>query len=98
MIWGVLTLYFLGLTAFGFVAFFMSSTLATKSGINNPETFKILAYISWSVDAISLFIFLCTFKKLRIAVTVIKAAADFTAKNCYVVMVPIFMFAFAVSF
>ena len=98
LIWGVLTLYFLGLTAFGFVAFFMSDTLATQSGINNPQTFKILAYVSWGIVGISLFIFLCTFKKLRIAVTVIKAAADFTAKNCYVIIVPVFLFCCAVNY
>lgn len=53
--------------------------------------------MSWGVVGISLIVFLCTFKKLRIAVTVIKAAADFTKKNCYVVLVPVIMFFLAVT-
>ena len=36
LVWGVLTLYFLGLIVFGFVAYFMANKLATESGINNP--------------------------------------------------------------
>lgn len=96
LIWTLLTFFFIGLTAFGFVSFFMSSQLATKSGINNPQTFKIIAYVSWAVVAISFVVFLCTFKKLRIAITVIKAAADFTTKNCYIIVVPVLIFLFAV--
>ena len=45
----------------------------------------------------SLIVFLCTFSKLKIAIMVIKAAADFIKTNCYIVVVPILMFVVAVN-
>jgi hypothetical protein len=58
----------------------------------------VLAYFIWAWAGLSFLIFICLFKKVSLAIAVMKAAADFTRQVCEAALVPLVMFATIVGF
>jgi len=44
----------------------------------NPEALEAAAYICWTLAVFSFLAICCSFKKLKVATAIIKAAAEFT--------------------
>lgn len=65
---------------------------------NNHQFLKDLAYFIWAWSGLSFLIFLCFFKKISLAIAVMKAAADFTRQVCESAVVPLVMFVTMVGF
>lgn len=100
LVWSGLVLYISLLITAGFLLFFGGRGDFSNSRFANTSSgwMEALAYTAWSIAAVSLLLLACYFKRIHLAVAVIKAAADFTRDVCEAVLVPIAMFAVMVGF
>ena len=78
IIWFIILLYFVAIIGLGFGFFYISKNQDINPIMVDPQTLQIIAYLCWGIAGISFLIFLCTCSKIKIAIAIIKAAADFT--------------------
>lgn len=106
LIWGSILLYLILLGVVGWL-FFREAQSATDSDTvviankelsNKRDVLLTFAIICWVIDALSLIIILCLFKRIRLAVAIIQTASDFVRDVCEVMLVPLIMFVVAVCF
>jgi hypothetical protein len=92
IIWASIALYFLSLVGFGVASFVI--------GLYQPDPVlsQVVAYICWSVAALSLLLLLCTFKRIRTAAAIIKTAADYAEQRLDSFLVPLLGFFLQLSF
>jgi len=72
------------------------STAGTSSASNDDSTTektiktdKIIAYICWAIAGASIVMVLCLFGRIRLAIAILKAAADYVKETLIVFLVPI---------
>lgn len=63
-------------------------SIPTVSGVTTTQ-YQIFGYVSFSVSAFFLLLLICCCGRIRIAVAVCKAAGQFVAHTCGIVLVPI---------
>lgn len=74
------------------------SGAGTESGLSNADFYKWVAVGLWASLALLLLATVCLFGRIKLAVSVIQAAAEFVSDQTAVVLVPIFMVALNVVF
>ena len=90
---GIITLGVLCLeTAYGNI------DVSGLDNIQNPEILEAIAYISFGFAGICFIVLLCSFRKIKIGIMVLKTTALFTEEECQTLLVPVFMFISIVQF
>lgn len=103
--WGLIILYFIALVAFGALCYLDSTgsdigshyTPSTLKSVS-PSVLKWISYGCWAVAAISALALCIYFKKIQLAVAVLKCASEFVEDVPTVLIVPPFFFLISVGF
>ncbi|CAD8075354.1 unnamed protein product [Paramecium sonneborni] len=99
LVWGVLILYFGLLIIFGFLFYYSGKGDFSNAHFGNSHGWCLaIAIIFWSIAGISLLFLFCFYKRIYLAIAVIKAAADFTRDVWQVVIVPLCIFGVMIGF
>ncbi|CAD8074823.1 unnamed protein product [Paramecium primaurelia] len=99
LVWGVLILYFSLLILFGFLFYYSGKGDFSNAHFGNSYGWCLtIAIIFWSIAGISFLMLGCYYKRIYLAIAVIKAAADFTRDVWQVVIVPLSIFGVMIAF
>ena len=97
----VIILYFGLIIAFGVVCLETAKGNIHIEGLDNlqdPELLETIAIVSFVVAGISFLVLLCSVRKIKIGIRVLKTTAEFTQEECQTILVPIFMFIAIVNY
>jgi hypothetical protein len=87
--WGLIIFYFVAVIGFGVVCYGESSNPNISI---NPEYLSALAYISWGVAGISLLLFCIFYRRIELAIAVLKCSSEFVENVPTTLMIPPFFF------
>jgi solute carrier family 44 protein 1 (choline transporter-like protein)/choline transporter-like protein 2/4/5 len=103
-IWTIILLYLIGLLLFGVICY-QNATGSEIIEVNNSSiagfqqsTQKALAYTSFTIFGISLILLLCLFSRIKLAIAVLKCAAQFVETVPSVLFVPPAFFLLSLGF
>lgn len=92
---GLIVLKYVVLVVFGVVAF-EGAKNNINIDINDPSLLYAIAYICWGIAVLSFLILMCKWRQVKIAINIIKAAAEFTREEPQAILVPVIIFIFIV--
>lgn len=98
LVWAVITLYILSLIVFGTLFFFAAKGDLSSFHFAAQNWLYALAYILWAFGALSLVLVICFRNKIELAISVLKAAADFTKDVWEAIFVPLTVFGIVILF
>jgi hypothetical protein len=87
--WGLIIFYFIALIGFGVICY---SEAASGSTTIDPSWLNALAYISWGIAGISLLLFCIFFRRIELAIAVLKCSSEFVENVPTTLMIPPFFF------
>ncbi|KAM3144620.1 hypothetical protein pb186bvf_003227 [Paramecium bursaria] len=98
LVWTVISLYVISLIAFGTLFFFAAKGDLSSFHFAGQDWLYALAYTLWAFGALSLVLVICFRNKIELAVSVLKAAADFTKDVWEAIFVPLAVFGIVIVF
>jgi len=96
LIWGAIILYFILLDVLGYVCYVEykntdSSEVLSEGGKdfgNKKQAMLAGAIFCWSISALTLLLVWCNFKRIKLAVSIIKVTADFIEHEYFLYFIP----------
>ncbi len=95
MVITTIILYFAAIITFGVIALLCAEgkiNIVVVSAIQDVSVMKFIAIVAFVIAGISFIVLICSIRKIKIGIMVIRTTAIFTQQECQTILVPVFMF------